>query len=134
VITPDKVLEAFLSAAFVLTVVGFLLAVVSLTLSKLFKFNAHPLILSLVTVSIFFLAVEAFSAPMICISDEPKIYKFDVESLPYFQLDEWESGPKKGLKTLFVLGKTQSTLQYRCEGCAVKYKRTYNLNCKQGVI
>jgi len=129
-----KIMEAFLMAGFVLIVIGGLLAVVALTLSKLFKWNAHPVVLALVTVSIFFMSVKAFSATVTCISDEPKVYKFEFDEPPYIQLDKHESGPKKGLKRLFVVGISDSTLQYDCTGCAVDFKRTHRLDCKQDKI
>lgn len=117
-----------------LVVMGFILAVVIMVINKVFNIQPRPIVSAVIAVAILFISVKAFSAPVVCISDEAKEYRFEVEAYPYIQIDEWISGPKKGLKTLFFLAGNNSIMQYRCEGCAVKFKRTHSLSCKQEVI
>lgn len=75
-----------------------------------------------------------------CTSNEPREYSFEIkdgQKGEYFQLIEFESGPKAGvayairIKDVSKPNETDDYIKKTCITCPVKYRITYSLQCSK---
>lgn len=107
------------------------------------KIFTHDVIILLVgcVIILFLIHVTGVNAATVsCLSNEPREYSFDIKDQvkgEYFQIIEFETGPKAGMvytikiKDVSNPSESEDWIKKACLTCPVKNKIIYSLSCSK---
>lgn len=107
---------------------------------KVFSSDTIILLLGCLLVSFMLYATGAKAGSVKCLSNEPREYYLDVQDQikgEYFQIIEFESGPKAGMvyviriKDISLPSESDDYIKKSCVDCTIKNKIVYSLSCSK---